>query len=95
MTPEQFTTLIKVLSAHRPYTLTGADDYPILATTLGGLVLGVVYIWQDLKHTIMAHKQEWKEELESEISERKEQDSFIWKALREHKLDCEKEREKK
>jgi len=94
MTPEQFTALTKILSMPHHYSITGADDWPMLMTLMGVLVALWVYIWQDLKKTIICHRREGQVELEKEIEDRKEQDSFIWKALREHKEDCQKERDK-
>ncbi len=93
MTPDQFTVLMKAMAMPHHYTLTGADDYPILVASLGVLIALGIYIWQDLKYTIKEHRAEWHQELADEIGERKDQDSFIWKALREHKDDCTKERE--
>ncbi len=92
MTDKRFESLINNLQnlvpATNNYTLTGATDWPILAVMAVAIVGLLVYIWQDLKGTIKEHRAEWKDDLEKEIAERKEQDEFIWTELRERKRIC-------
>ena len=65
MTPDQFTQLLAVLTklSERSYTLTGAADWPILATMAGLLIAVIGWMWVDLKATIREGRQEWKTEL--------------------------------
>ncbi len=88
MSNSQFSLLISALTTERPYTLTGADDYPVLIACLGLLLCLGVYIWQDIKYTIREHRKEWRDELTTEACERKEQDALLRVSLFEHKKEC-------
>lgn len=91
MTPDQFSKFIEVLQGlkdHDAYTLSGAQDWYMLVTLGGMVVVLLVYIWQDLKITMKEHRTEAQCDISKEVTERKEQDELIWKYIRDCQEDC-------
>ena len=92
MTDAQFESLLgalrEVIASQRHYTLTGADDWPVMAFMAVAIVGLLVYVWQDLKNLIRDNRIEWKDALSKEEAERKEQDELLWKTMRECREEC-------
>lgn len=90
MTPDQFNQLIALLSrlADKSYTLTGASDWPILATMAGLLIAVIGWMWVDLKATIREGRAEWKTELTSYKTEHDKEHDRLWQAHRDCQIDC-------
>lgn len=90
MSPEQFAQLLAVLTklSERPYTLTGAQDWPIMATMAGLLIAVIAWMWVDLKATIKDGKHEAKNELAVFKEEHKGEHDRIWAAHRDCQIDC-------
>ena len=90
MTPDQFNQLLALLAklADKSYTLTSAQDWPILATMAGLLIAVIGWMWVDLKATIREGRQEWKTELTTFKTEHAVEHQRIWDAHRDCQLDC-------
>lgn len=90
MTPDQFHQLLAALVklAERPYTLTSAADWPILATMAGLLIAVIGWMWIDLKNTIKEGRRESKDELGDFKLEHEKEHSRIWQAHRDCQIDC-------
>lgn len=99
MNQDQFRELIDIIKTislslgDRHYTLTGASDWPILASMIGVLAAILVSIWldfrgqfRDLRAVVMSFAT--KEDLQREERERKEGDDHIWASIRECKEEC-------
>lgn len=90
MSPDQFNQLLAALSklADRPYTLTGAADWPILAFMLV-IFIGVIgWMWRDLKATIKDGRQENKADLSEYKQTHSEEHKNLWQALKDCQGDC-------
>lgn len=90
MNPEQFNQLLGALVklAERPYTLTGAADWPILAAMAGLLIAVIGWMWVDLKATIRDGRSEWKTELTAFKAEHDKEHDRLWQAHRDCQVDC-------
>ena len=79
MTPDQFAQLLTVLKqiVARPYTLTGAADWPLLAFLCVVIFALIGLMWRDLRALIQSNK----------TSNEKETDK-IWKALSDCQSEC-------
>jgi hypothetical protein len=83
MNPDQTRMLLealdKIASAMQgqAYTITGASDWPILATVGGALVVVLGFMWRDLRSVIKEVK-----------TEGRSGDDLIWAALRDCQNDC-------
>lgn len=92
-TTEQFALLLKLLEKiadrQQPqYTITGAQDWPILVL-LGGIIVGMVaFMWTDLRATIKDGKKEWKNDLVRHEDENTRQFDYVWDAIRDCQGDC-------
>jgi len=67
MTPEQFAQLLQALEkiATKPYTLTGAADWPLLLV-LGGMLIGVIgAMWHDLRSQLGEHKKDNEKDIDT------------------------------
>jgi len=90
----QFNLLIDTLNslsssmAQKPYTLTGAEDWPILAYVGTGFFAMMAVMWGDLKGTIRQEGADLRADLDKEERERQRQDSLIWKAISECQHEC-------
>ena len=102
MTPEQTAKLIELLSkiadalsTPKPYTITGAADWPVLLVVgailaiMFGLIGGLIRLmWSDLKLSMRDNRSEWKEaDASAQLREEKEHD-LLWSALRDCQGDC-------
>ena len=87
MTSEQFAQLLKAIS-DRPYTLTGAADWPLLVVLGVGLVGLIGLMWNDLKDTIRNHRGEWQIALNQYKEEHKQEHDHIWTSMEKCKDDC-------
>lgn len=87
MTPEQFTQLLSAI-ADRPYTLTGAADWPLL------VVLGIGYaglvgvMWHDLKQAFRDGRTEAQICLEQYRKDHAKEHERIELAMRECQEEC-------
>jgi hypothetical protein len=90
MSPDQFAQLLSVLTklADRTYTLTGAADWPIMATLAGLLIAVLGWMWVDLKATIKEGRSECRGELDKFKTEHEKEHSRIWQAHRDCQIDC-------
>ena len=90
MSNDQFAQLLALLTklADKTYTLTGAQDWPILATMAGLLIAVIGWMWVDLKATIREGRAEWKTELTTYKTEHDKEHDRIWQAHRDCQLDC-------
>ena len=90
MNPEQFSQFLAVFSklVDRPYTLTGAADWPILAAMATVLVTVIAWMWIDLKATIRDGRSEWKTELATFKTEHDKEHDRLWQAHRDCQIDC-------
>lgn len=66
LSSDQFTKLLNVLEriADRPYTLTGASDWPLFVFMVGIVIALIAFMWRDLGSKITSDKKENKEEHE-------------------------------
>ena len=102
MTPEQTAKLIELLSkiadalsTPRPYTITGAADWPVLLVVGGILAIMIALIgglirvmWSDLRSSMRENKTEWKEAVASAKHVEEKEHDLLWSALRDCQGDC-------
>lgn len=102
MTQEQIARLIELLtkiadtlSAPKPYTITGASDWPVLLVVGGilaimiGLIGGLIRLmWSDLRVSLRDNRTEWKEAVAELKHEEKVEHDLLWSALRDCQGDC-------
>jgi hypothetical protein len=102
MTPEQIAKLLELLSriadslaSPRPYTLTGASDWPILLV-LGGILaimIGLIgalirLMWSDLRTSMRDNRSEWREAVAEVKGEERVEHDLLWAALRDCQGEC-------
>lgn len=102
MTPEQTAKLIELLSkiadalsTPKPYTITGAADWPILLVVSGilailiGLIGGMIRLmWSDLRLSMRDSKNEWREAVAQAKHDEEKEHDLLWSALRDCQGDC-------
>jgi hypothetical protein len=79
MTADQFNLLLAALArlTEKPYTLTGAADWPILMVVGGALIAVISFMWVDLRSKIDGNK-----------TDNEKSHDTLWLALRDCQHDC-------
>jgi hypothetical protein len=90
MTTEHIQQLLLLLSkiADKPYTITGAADWPILAV-VGGILLAVIgAMWADLRAAMKEGREEWRQQLNEVEAKNDRAHDLVWEAMRDCQSDC-------
>lgn len=90
MTHEQFIQLLAVLKqlAEKPYTISGASDWPMLITIGGLLMLVIAAMWADLRSKLTDHRALSSAELKEFKGVNEKEHDIIWEAMRACQDDC-------
>jgi hypothetical protein len=90
MTPEQFERLIKLIEkmSSPSYTITGAQDWPILVVVGAILLAAIALMWADLKSLIKDNKIEWKDQLTAHVKENTNDLDDTWEEIRRCQANC-------
>ena len=102
MTPDQIAKLLELLSriadalaSPRPYTLTGASDWPILLVVSGilALMIGLIgalirLMWADLRANMREDRGEWKDAVAEVKKDERVEHDLLWSALRDCQGEC-------
>jgi len=91
MTPEQIQQIIAALrdiATMKPYTITGAADWPLLLVVGGILVAVLGAMWVDLRSTMREGRCEWQKAVNEHGDELDKQVSILWQSMRDCQADC-------
>lgn len=95
LTPEQFTQALAAASVQHHYTLTGAQDWPLLqfvAGIIGGLLLVlnglVAMMWRWMVRTLGRYQDIARADLHAHKEDDEREHDAIWNEIRRCQSDC-------